>query len=93
MFEFAVVIKALMEVALLGLIGQGLLYVLAGKQRDRNVFYQTVKAVASPPMALARWLSPRSFPPLWVGCVAFSICAALWVLATYYKICTSLNTC
>jgi hypothetical protein len=93
MFELAVIIKALMEVALLGLIGQGLLYMLAGKQRDRNVFYQMVKAVASPPMALAKLLSPSRFPPLWVGCVAFSICAAVWVLATYYKICSSLNTC
>ena len=33
MFESAVVIKALMEVALLCLAGQGLLYLLAGDKR------------------------------------------------------------
>jgi len=93
MFEAAVITKALMEVALLGLLGQGMLYLLAGKGRDKNVFYQTVKAVASPPMALARIISPPQFPPLWVGCVAFSMCVAVWLVATYYKICISLNTC
>ena len=93
MFEAVVIIKALLEVALLGVLGQGLLYALAGKNRDRNVFYQTVKAIASPPMALAKLISPPMFPPLWVGAVAFSLCAAGWVMATYYKICLSLNTC
>ena len=93
MVEAAVVIKALMEVALLGLAGQGLLYMLAGNKREQNVFYQLVKAVAMPPMAVARLISPPKFPPLWVGCVAFSICAAIWLVSTYYKICLSLNTC
>lgn len=93
MFESVVILKALMEVALLGLTGQGLLYLLAGQKRDQNVFYQMVKAVATPPMALARLVSPPQFPPLWVGCVAVSLCSAAWVVATYYKICLSLNTC
>ncbi len=93
MFEAVVILKALMEVALLGLLAQGFLYLLAGQKRDQNVFYQMVKAVATPPMALAKLLSPPQFPPLWVGCVAFSLCAAAWVVATYYKICLSLDTC
>lgn len=93
MFEAVVIIKALLEVALLGLLGQGILYQLAGSKRDQNVFYQMVKAVATPPMALAKLISPPMFPPLWVGGVAFSICAAAWVVATYYKICLSLSTC
>ncbi|MFM9970436.1 MAG: hypothetical protein ACKVQK_18755 [Burkholderiales bacterium] len=93
MFEAVVIVKALMEVALLGLAGQGLLHMLAGKNREQNVFYQLVKAVATPPMSLAKLISPPIFPPLWVGCVAFSICGAIWVVATYYKICLSLNTC
>lgn len=93
MFEAAVITKALMEVALLGLTGQGLLYLLAGNKREQNVFYQLVKVVATPPMAVARLISPPMFPPLWVGCVAFSICAAIWLVSTYYKICLSLNTC
>ena len=93
MFEAVVILKALMEVALLGLLGQGLLYLLAGNKRDQNVFYQMVKAVATPPMALAKLVSPPMFPPLWIGCVAVSLCAAAWVVATYYKICLSLDTC
>ena len=44
-------------------------------------------------LGLARLLVPKFFPPLWVGLVAFSIVAATWVVATYYKICLLANAC
>ena len=89
----AVIAKALAEVALLALAGQGLLYMLAGERREQNVFYQLLRAAASPALGLARLLVPRFFPPLWTGLVALSMVAALWVIATYYKICLLANAC
>lgn len=89
----AVIAKALAEVALLALAGQGLLYLLAGERREQNVFYQLLRAAASPALGLARLLAPRFFPPLWTALVAFSMVAALWVVATYYKICLLANAC
>lgn len=89
----AVIAKALAEVALLALLGQGLLYMLAGERRDTNVFYQVLRAAASPAVGLARLIVPRFFPPLWVGLIAFSMVAAVWIVATYYKICLTANAC
>ncbi len=89
----AVIAKALAEVALLALAGQGLLYMLAGEKRETNVFYQVLRAAASPALGVARLLVPKFFPPLWVGLVAFSMVAAIWVVATYYKICLVANAC
>ena len=89
----AVIGKALAEVALLALVGQGLLYLLAGDRRESNVFYQVLRAAAFPPMALARLILPKVFPPLWVGLVAFSMAAAGWLIAVYYKICLVSGTC
>ena len=89
----ATTIKALLELASLCLLGQGLLYVLAGQRRDSNLFYQVLKLLASPPVRLARLITPASFPPLWVACIALSMMAAAWVVATYYKICLTIGTC
>lgn len=86
-------IKAIVELALLCLLGQGLLYLLAGQKREANLFYQTLKLLASPPMKLARLITPAQFPPFWVGCIAFSMLASAWVVATYYKICMTVGTC
>ncbi len=85
--------KAIVELALLCLLGQGLLYLLAGQKRDTNLFYQTLKLLASPPMKLARLITPVQFPPLWIGCIAFSMLASAWVVATYYKICMTVGAC
>lgn len=89
----AVIAKALSEVALLALIGQGILYLLAGEKRETNVFYQLLRAAAFPAVGLARLVVPPQFPPVWVGMVAFSLVGAVWVIATYYKICLVAGTC
>jgi hypothetical protein len=83
----------LLEIAALCLIGQGVLYVLAGPGREQNLFYQLLKMAASPPQRLARLVTPAAFPPLWIGLVAFSLLASGWLLVTYYKICLTLNQC
>ena len=93
MLTAIVVAKAVLEVALLALLGQGLLYALAGEKRESNLFYQVLRTVASPVMAVTRLLTPKTFPPLWVGLVAFSMLVAAWLVATYYKICLTLGTC
>lgn len=93
MLEAAVVIKAVLEVAILALLGQGLLYVLAGKKREQNVFYQILRIIASPAMRLTRLITPRAFPPVWVGAIALSMLVCAWLVATYYKICLTINAC
>ena len=55
-------IQLIVAIALMGLIGQGVLYILAGHNREKNIFYQIVRIIPSPFVKLFRLLSPRMFP-------------------------------
>ena len=70
MLQFVIILKALNEVALMALLGQAALYVLAGSQRDSNPIYALLKAVTSPVMKLARLVTPRIVLDRHVGFVA-----------------------
>ena len=69
----------LVEIALFSLIGQGVLYVLAGANRERNIFYMILKTIASPAMRVARWISPRFVVDEHVGWVALFLLTVLWL--------------
>jgi hypothetical protein len=69
----------LVEIALFSLIGQGVLYVLAGPNRERNIFYMILKTIASPAMRVARWVSPRFVLDEHVGWVALFLLTVLWL--------------
>lgn len=86
MYEVIVILKALTEVAGVAMIGQGLLYVLAGAQRDRNLVYNLFKAVTSPVMKAVRMITPRVILDQHIGLVAFFLLVVLWVALTAYKI-------
>jgi hypothetical protein len=70
MLQLVVILKAVNEVALMALLGQGALYVLAGANRDRNPIYGILKAVTSPVMKLARLITPRVVLDRHIGFVA-----------------------
>jgi hypothetical protein len=86
MLTVIVVLKALMEVAGLALLGQGVLYVLAGDGREHNVFYRVIRSVTAPVVRLARFVTPRVIPDDRVGLVAFALVAGMWVALTAIKI-------
>ncbi|MCS7023137.1 MAG: hypothetical protein NZU63_15090, partial [Gemmataceae bacterium] len=68
------------------LIGQGVLYVLAGRNREQNFAYRILKTVTSPVFALARLIAPRFFVQEYLWALAPAIVLVLWVLFTYLKI-------
>ena len=70
MLQFVILLKALNEVALMALLGQAALYVLAGSRRDSNPIYALLKAVTSPVMKLARLVTPRIVLDRHIGFVA-----------------------
>ena len=70
MLQFVIILKALNEVALMALLGQAALYVLAGSRRDGNPIYALLKAVTSPVMKLARLVTPRIVLDRHIGFVA-----------------------
>lgn len=86
MFEIIVVLKALTEVAGVAMIGQGLLYVLAGSRRNENAIYGIFKTITSPVMKATRWITPRFVLDQHLGLVAFFLLVILWVGLTVLKI-------
>jgi hypothetical protein len=86
MYEIVVVLKALTEVAGVAMIGQGLLYVLAGAKRDQNLVYGIFKTLTSPVMKMTRWVTPRIVLDRHLGLVAFFFLTVLWFGLTVMKI-------
>lgn len=78
--------QLLLYIGLLALLGQGLLFILAGQKRETNLFYQLFQVLNRPWMALARLISPARVDPRHHGWVAFFVTAVLYVAVTLAKI-------
>jgi len=86
MYEIIVVLKALTEVAGVAMIGQGLLYVLAGGKREQNPIYAIFKTLTSPVMKATRWITPRIVLDRHLWLVALFLLIVLWLGLTIMKI-------
>ncbi len=84
-------IKLVAEIALLSLLGQWVVGLLAGARRQDNLFYQVLAMVGRPFVRVARWLSPRVVLDRHVPLVAFLLLGFLWLIATITKIQTCLR--
>lgn len=85
MLTVIVILKALAEIAGLALLGQGVLYLLAGAGREQNVFYRTIKIITSPVVRATRFITPRFVADAHVPFVAFFLVAGIWVALTIEK--------
>lgn len=83
---FLTAAKLICELALMALLGQGLLAWLAGEQRSRNFFYQLLQILTRPFVALARAITPRQVADRQVGFVAFFLIFLAWVVLTFEKV-------
>lgn len=72
-------IQLIVAIALMGLIGQGVLYILAGPNREKNIFYQIVRIIPSPFVKLFRLLTPRVFPDRVMPFAAFCGLGAIFL--------------
>ena len=68
-------IQLVLYIALLALIGQGALYVLAGAKRDSNVFYKLLQVLTKPFTSLVRLMTPKLVSDQQVPVVTFLL---LW---------------
>ena len=78
--------KALAELAGLFILGQGALYVLAGRDRESNLFYQILKMLTRPVYRLVRLVTPKVVVDRHIPMVAFILLFWLWVFLTIAKI-------
>jgi hypothetical protein len=70
MLQLVIILKGLNEVAIMALLGQATLYVLAGSRREGNFIYTLLKAVTAPIMKATRCLAPRFIVDQHIGFLA-----------------------
>ncbi|NBR27411.1 MAG: hypothetical protein EBT83_03220 [Betaproteobacteria bacterium] len=73
MYQIVIMLKAVNEVALIALLGQGLLYVIAGSRREQNFVYSLFKIVTRPVLKFTRWIAPRFIVDQHIGLLAMFI--------------------
>ncbi len=71
MLSFLNIAQVVLYIALLALLGQGVLYMLAGPKREQNFFYQLLQIVSNPFTRLVRKLTPRQVSDERVPIVTF----------------------
>ncbi len=81
------------EIALLALLGQGVLAVLAGAKRQQNFFYQLLQAITRPFTGFFRRITPRKVADAHVPWVTFFMLSVAWGVLTIEKVqhCVSVN--
>lgn len=91
MLVVASAIKLIAEIALMALLGQWILGLLAGAKREQNLFYQILQIVGRPFVSVARLLTPKLVLDRHVPLVAFLLLLFVWLAVTIYKIQTCLQ--
>ena len=84
-------VKLIAEIALLALLGQWLLGLLAGAKRDQNIFYQLLQILGRPFVAVARLVSPKLVVDRHLPLVAFFLLLFVWLGVTILKIQTCMQ--
>lgn len=84
-------VKLIAEIALLALLGQWVLGLLAGAKKDSNLFYQILEVMGRPFVTVARLVSPKVVLDRHVPLVAFLLVGLVWFVATVLKIQTCLQ--
>lgn len=86
MLQAIIILKALAEVALFAFVGQAILYLFAGANRERNFVYTTFKMLTSPVTKVTRFIAPRFIVDQHIGFLAFFLLMVLWAVLTIAKI-------
>ncbi|HYC48132.1 MAG TPA: hypothetical protein VED01_21880 [Burkholderiales bacterium] len=72
-------LKALVEVAAVFMLGQGLLYVLAGRRKHENFVYQLFAILTRPVFRITRAVTPRFVRDDHIPIAAFLLLFWLWI--------------
>lgn len=91
MLAVASTIKLIAEIALMALLGQWLLGLLAGARKEQNLFYQILQIMTRPFVSVARLLTPKLVLDRHVPLVAFLLLFFIWLGATIYRVQTCLQ--
>lgn len=79
-----VIAKALAELVGMFLLGRGVLYLLAGRKRETNLFYQVLCVVTNPVIKATRWITPRVIIDRHIPHVAFVLVLWIWIAIVFW---------
>ncbi|TRZ54889.1 MAG: hypothetical protein D4S02_18660 [Rhodocyclaceae bacterium] len=79
------ILRALTEVALLTLLGQGLLALLAGSRRATNPVYRVFQVITGPVIRAVRFITPKQIIDGHLPFVTFFLLFWLWIFLAYAK--------
>lgn len=79
------ILRALVEVALLFLIGQGILALLAGSRRHDNLIYKLFVLITSPVLKIVRFIAPPQIIDKHLPFVAFFVLFWCWIGLAWLK--------
>lgn len=79
------ILRSLVEVAGFALLGQGVLVLLAGKYREQNIFYRTLRIVTRPVVRAVRFITPRFILDAHVPVLTFFLLLWLWLMLAFAK--------
>lgn len=85
--------QLVLYIALMALVGQGVLYVLAGPRRDSNFFYKLLQLLSKPFTVPVRKITPRMVSDQQVPLVTFLLLLVLYAVVTFERadLCVSNN--
>jgi hypothetical protein len=85
--EFFIVstLKALVEIAAMALLAQGLIGLLSGKAKQGNFVYRLFQVVTAPIFKITRAITPRFIADQHIGLASFFSLFWLWIALIYAK--------
>jgi len=86
MLTFLNLVQLLLYIPLLALLGQGVLFVLAGAKRQQNLFYQLLQVISKPFTFLVRKATPAKVADQHVPVVTFFLLLIVYAVVTFEKI-------
>lgn len=86
MLNFLNILQLVLYIALLALLGQGVLFMLAGAKRHQNLFYQLLQILSKPFTLPVRKLTPQKVSDQQVPIVTFFLLLIAYAVVTFEKI-------
>jgi hypothetical protein len=83
---FLNLLQLILYIPLLALLGQGLLFVLAGAKRNENFFYQLLQLISKPFTFVVRKVTPAKVGDSQVPIVTFFLLVIVYAVVSFEKI-------
>jgi hypothetical protein len=78
-------LKALVEIAAMALLAQGLIGLLSGRAKQENFVYRLFQVITAPIIKITRSITPGFIADRHIGLVSFFILFWLWIALIFAK--------